>query len=192
MNEQAETLRETAEADYARVRNQTELTPAARLKAIAQIYVALDAAIDALASTLWTTKNARRDTLSRQLFGIPAGADGAAVSSYRDAQDRARKLDYESDAIAAYNQAAQIGDDTMTRAILAEAYGQRWSNLINTYTANNPTKEANADELWDLTMSIDSPVSLLNSADFFVPKPPELSGARSDYQIRELATSTAA
>ena len=187
-----EDLRATADARYAEIRNNPDLSQEAKRRAIAKFYLVTKAGVDKLKSDLDAATNGRQEALARQLYGIPAPADGSVAISYRDAQDRAGKAEDESAAIALVNRAMVAGDDLQVRALLEVGYSNAWSGVINAYTDRDPTKEAIAEELWDLTTVSGKPANNIFTGylNYLTPQPPELSGL-TDYVIQELAAGQA-
>ncbi len=180
-----ETIRETAEASYARTRNNTDLSPDAKRRAIATAYLTAQDALDKLKAAAEAAATGRLETLAKQIYGIPSPADASTVLGYRDACDRSDKVEDESTAIATLNRAAVAGDDLMVRALLALAYTQHWAGPIDAWTERNPAKEANAQQLWDLT-NAPTTNSLIGYLAYHAAVPAELV-AISDYKIREIA-----
>ncbi|GAA4047693.1 hypothetical protein GCM10023063_38830 [Arthrobacter methylotrophus] len=182
-------IRTTAEAAYDRARNNADLSGDARRRAIAQAYLAATTALEKLRTDLETATNGRADALAKQLYGVPAPGDASVSLSYRDAQDRAAaKAEDESTAIALINRAMIAGDDLMVRALLDVGYSNQWAGVINAYVERNPTKEAIAQELWDLGMSSGKASAVLGGFfTYYAAKPPELQSL-SDYKIQEVAS----
>lgn len=190
MTDQIETLREAAETKYARIRNNQDLSGEAKRRLIAQAYIELTEELDKIKADDKSSTSGRRDTLARKLYGIPNAGDSSAMISYRDAQDRATKLEKASDAIDLMARAQTSGDDLLVRAILEQGYDNKWSEVINSYIAKNPTRENDAEELWDLVASAGSNNFLIHLTHLAVT-PPELT-TMSDWKIAEIATGTAA
>lgn len=181
-----EDLRATAEAAYAKARNNADLSADAKRRAIATAYLAAKTALDKLRTDLEAATDGRRDALAKQIYGIPA-ADATTSISYRDAQDRAdAKAEDESTAIALINRAMVAGDDLYVRALLEVAYSNQWAGVINAWTDRNPTKADNAQELWDLTTNSGQPNTLRGYLTYYAPVPAELASL-SEWKIQEIA-----
>ena len=187
MSDATDALHDTAQTTMDRIRSNPNTSPDAKRSAIAKAYITLADGLEALKARQDTDANSRRDALSRKLFGLPSGADPATMASFRSAQDRANSFNDESTAIAQLNSAAVVGDDLLVRAILQMAYTDQLADVVNAYTARYPQNEAAAEELWDLTTSLNTAPSFLSGADYYVPVPPELTGM-SPWKIREIAS----
>jgi hypothetical protein len=182
---EADDLRDQAQTEYDKIRNITDLTPEARLRAIAKAYLNVRGQLSDLGNATQRAVVGNQEALERKLFGIPDANNPSAMISYRDAQDRAARLDLESDAIAMLTRASVSGDDLLVRALLEAGYTNAWTNLINTYTAAHPAMEAAAEQLWDIITRKQAPAIVTNFT-YYAPTPPELAGF-SDFKIQEIA-----
>lgn len=91
----------------------------------------------------------KRKSLYRSLFGLSVSAsdDPIQIVGYRDAQDRAARLEDEIDAQEMLNTAELSGDTVQAAAVLARAVG-RWPAIVRRYTDEHP---GSAEELRDLS-----------------------------------------
>jgi hypothetical protein len=135
------------------IRNNTRLTPETRNEDIYRLHEQTTAELAALRTKAQTDKDARIRELKLDLTSrsVLEGVDPSLTISYRDAFERAARLQDEPDAVALMAQANGSRDTPLERAILARAYDQRWSEVINAYTAAYPVYLARAEELWELT-----------------------------------------
>jgi hypothetical protein len=63
-------------------------------------------------------------------FGsAPAPSDGAATIAFRDAQDRAERLEHRDETEAAMRRALETGDRTMVKAIARRAHTRGWAEV---------------------------------------------------------------
>jgi hypothetical protein len=137
------------------IRADTRLTPEARNEDIRRLHAQTQAELDALRTKGDTDKEARIRELRLDLTSrsVLEGTDPSLTISYRDAFERAARLEDEPDAIALMVQANDSRDIPLERAILGRAYDQRWADVVNTYTAAHPVYLDRAEELWTLTTS---------------------------------------
>ncbi|MFS4506917.1 hypothetical protein ACMA46_11825 [Clavibacter sp. Sh2141] len=135
------------------IRADTRLTPEARNEDIRRLHAQTQAELDALRAKGDTQKDARIRELRLDLTSrsVLEGVDPSLTISYRDAFERAARLQDEPEAVALMAQASDSRDIPLERAILSRAYDQRWSEAINTYTAAHPVFLDRAEELWSLT-----------------------------------------
>jgi hypothetical protein len=189
----AETIRENAEAAYARVRNRGELTPAAIATLLARTYVDAKAQMEALAQRSGADVAAKSRRLYQSAFGIDDiagnnGVDRASASvSYRDAQDRVASLESPVDAGSLLTRAENSGDELLARAIAQRAFDQApmdagWGELLDRYLASRPKAVQAVSDLLDMRTK----PSVAAMFAFIISTPPELAGL-AEYQIQALA-----
>ncbi|MGV0603935.1 hypothetical protein [Mycolicibacterium sp. XJ1904] len=85
--------------------------------------------------------DAKKDTLQKRLFGLSSvtSSDPGQVLLYRDAQDRAARLTQKGEAEEAFAAALRSDDKILAAAIVARALEAGWRNIVNDYSAQNPT-----------------------------------------------------
>lgn len=93
--------------------------------------------------------DAKKQTLEKRLFGLSGvtSTDPGQVLLYRDAQDRARRLNHSDEAAQVFAAALRSDDKILSTAIVARALESRWTSIINEYVAQNPTA---GEDLTDL------------------------------------------
>jgi DNA repair exonuclease SbcCD ATPase subunit len=63
-------------------------------------------------------------------FGsAPASSDGASIIAFRDAEDRAERLQHRDEAAAAMRRSLETGDRTMVKAIARKAHTRGWADV---------------------------------------------------------------
>ncbi|MEV7768315.1 hypothetical protein [Microbacterium sp. NPDC086615] len=87
--------------------------------------------------------------LQRQIYGT-AGTSPEAVITFRDAQERADKIEEQRPALTAMQRALVNKDDGMARALLGRAFDQGWAEVVAAYSAENPALETYITDLRDL------------------------------------------
>ncbi|SCX37977.1 hypothetical protein SAMN03159343_0256 [Klenkia marina] len=91
--------------------------------------------------------------LERRLFGLTPHALGADVISYRDALDRASRIQNADQANELLSMARGSGDKVLERAVFAHAYEMAgpsaapWNELVTAYLQARPDLQADVDEL---------------------------------------------
>ncbi|MGB3285306.1 hypothetical protein [Mycolicibacter algericus] len=129
----------------------------------------------ALRDEFVTTAADTRRKLAQQLFGLPAGADPAAVLVFRDAEDRAAKITDPDELAPLLARATDRGDAVMAKAIAAHADAHGWTEFAAAWAASTGKSDAYA-ELTSLPHggNFDTAVALIFSVG--VPNlPPELA-----------------
>ncbi len=86
------------------------------------------------------TKGQHRAVLLRRLFDSPAPHDVASVVSYRDALDRADRLDTPAEAVALLRRARLTGDELLARAVAVRAAdlvarSAAWGEVLDEWAA---------------------------------------------------------
>jgi hypothetical protein len=87
--------------------------------------------------------------LQRQVYGT-AGTSPEAVIMFRDAQERADKIEDQRPAMNAMQRALLNKDDGMAQALLGRAFDQGWGDVINAYATENPALRTYLTDLNDL------------------------------------------
>ncbi|WP_018762422.1 hypothetical protein [Arthrobacter sp. 135MFCol5.1] len=180
------------------IRNDKRLTSEAKQAAIAREYLQTKRQVQELYAAEKTAKAARRNELTKSLFGQEGFTSAQDAISYRDAQDRADSIpvNAEDRALTLLKRAELSGDTSLTKALLNRALEAGWVNVANAYIEANPYKGAQLEELWGLQdPDPASPAALqaqiTESATFDVPKPDEISSYASDTVIEQVAASDA-
>ncbi len=121
---------------------------------------------------------------------------GAKVVSFRDAQARARELEYSDDAAELYESAKRSGDTILAAAVLEKALVQGWSSIKEDYLERHTTARGDLDDLGALAKYGENPFSIVahymrpslnlpHPAGF--PDIPDLHASRKPQGVRPLA-----
>lgn len=134
---------ETIASDYASklnsIRGAGQLSDRGKASHMARLYLEARTEMTESRSALESARRDRRRSLERRLFGISsAGNSDSASISYRDAQDRAERLETPGAAAALLARAESSGDDTLARAIAAHAFAKTWTDVLDTYCSSRP------------------------------------------------------
>lgn len=177
-------------AELARHRANTQLSPEGRQRAIAKAYTRAQDKLDSIRQTqVKTTANARNDVEAR-LFGLPKYSDPAAVIGYRDAQDRAGRIENVGEAQQMLRRAQISGDTQLARAILGRAFETGWGDVVDAYVEADPSIANDVDSLINLNVGDARAATraerLATDMTYKVGRPQELSGL-NDTKIAQLA-----
>lgn len=75
--------------------------------------------------------------LERRVYGT-VGSSPDAVISFRDAQERAERIESPMDGLRAMQRALTSRDEGLAQAILGRALETGWREVVDEYAANNP------------------------------------------------------
>lgn len=188
--EKALTLRAQYQETVERIRADKTLSPIGKQQRLAAQYLRFKPELKKLEAEQETTQQARLASLRKELFGITSSSNPYAAIEYRDAQDRAARLDNEEAARALLNQADLGGDTTLAKAVAARSFEQGWSAIINQYSDMNPTSGPKFNELLSLENrgqgSADIAQLLGDAMTFNVEKPSEF-GYSTERDIAAIA-----
>jgi hypothetical protein len=180
-------IRASFNNDVQRIRNTTQYSEQGKMQELAKSLIAHRRQAASLRSDFGTDNESVRLSLTSKLFGIPKNADPATVLVYRDAMDRAAKLDNPDDAASMLKRATEQGDPLLARAVASHAHSRKWSDITETY-AESTGLAAELDDLNALPSG--GALGLAVTALFSVPAPPELRatiGAVTDTQLQRIA-----
>lgn len=124
-------------------------------------------------------------TLQQKLFGLPAGdrENPAAIVAYRDAADRAAKIERAEDAMTALDRALLHQDRGLARAIASHAHDRKWYAVVDAYAAAVGQQDT-LDELRALPTAGQARFAI--TALFSISVPHELRGL-GDRDLADLA-----
>jgi hypothetical protein len=189
-------IHNSLQIELARIRGNRAYTPDAKQVLVARAYRKHKQQLDALREQDESNRKQTRAQLSRDLFGIdslvnlsdPTGSRATLAVSFRDAQDRAARIEKEQEAVDLLARAERSGDRVLAKAIVERAYTELWVAPMNAYAEAHPGTEEKLQQLIDMDRA---PLGarLLTQMEYSLSKPPELSSA-SDRQIDSLAEST--
>lgn len=91
----------------------------------------------------------KRQSLERRLFGLSSVTctDPNQIIAYRDAQDRAARLNDGNTAQEVFAAAMRSDDKTLAAAVLARALSNGWSSIIAEYVKQHPAAREDLDDL---------------------------------------------
>lgn len=139
-------IRNSFQRDVESIRASSIYNDAGRRQELAKTFFSHRKQAEGLRSRFTTTNDESRVRLSARLFGLPAASDAASVLVYRDACDRAAKLEDEGAAAAMLRRATEMGDSLLARAVAGHAYTKRWASVTGDY-AEATGLSADLDEL---------------------------------------------
>lgn len=166
------------------IRRDPNLTERGKQQMLARAYTNVSREVGKLAKADRDTHIKRYDEVERAVFGSTA-TDPESALSFRDATDRAAKLEDAESALRALGTAQMSGDSTLARAIVMRGWQAGWSNVTDTYAASNPKVTDQLAELAALRHHLESSVSVVGgSMSASVSEPEEL---RSVANLAKLA-----
>lgn len=173
------------------VRSNVNLSPEGKQRKIAALYVDAQAKVGALSDSEKNAIATERTAVDRALFGTPASSDPSAMIAFRDAQDRAERIEDDTTALSVLNRTDITGDTELASAVLNQAVAMGWGNVIDTYAATHPGQAALVEELVALANLSSARNHLFSAWSYLVPKPFEI-GNYTDFHIQEIASQPAA
>jgi predicted DsbA family dithiol-disulfide isomerase len=145
LESQIDQLRDSALAQKRRLREATEgiqnnrdLTPEAKDRQIAELRANAERALLDLANKEATYITEKLASLRRTIDG-PVGTSSTDVIQFRDAQDRAERLDKQSDAERVMERAIRSKDSSLAHAVFQRAIEQGWATVIDKFTEAHPS-----------------------------------------------------
>ncbi|QEM47176.1 hypothetical protein [Mycolicibacterium grossiae] len=157
------------------VRGDISLSELGKQQLIARAWVNTKTEIARLQQADFDTLVTRYNKLERQVFGTAADSAGADAVSFRDAVDRASKLDNDEAAAKLLGTAELSGDTILAKAVVMRAWEARWNDVVDHYAVNHATVADTLAELVSLRNTLDSRVSKLGGAlGANLPRPTEL------------------
>jgi len=117
---------------------------------------------------------ARSKQASRAIYGaddLIEGSDPVAHrASYRDAQDRAERVESAGQAKRLLQQAERSGDELLARAVAVKAQDRRWKDVTDAYSETRPQWRAALENIGDTRLSVGMGANLV----FGLKRPEEL------------------
>lgn len=182
--------------DY--VRSNPRLSDQAKRSDIAAAWLHYREQVDALQAEDQRQRSARIKQLEQRLFH-PAGRGSSTTeraarqASYRDALDRALKIESDAQARAALDLAFRTGDDDQAKALATIALDRSWMDTFDAYAEQHPGHHDDLQQLRDLkTIEDRTDLGLLMEREWLLlrAKPSELARVR-DSQLPALAQERA-
>lgn len=131
------------------VRDDPRRTDLAKQELIPQIVEEAKPRLAELAAREQQMVDEHQRFLQRQIYGT-AGSSPEAVISFRDAQERADRIEEPRPALISMQRALLNKDDGMAQALLGRAFDQGWGDVINAYATENPALRTYLTDLNDL------------------------------------------
>lgn len=142
------------------IRGDASLSELGRQQLIARAWRNTKDELARLSQVDFDSQVARFNDLERQVFGTSA-VSGADAVSFRDATDRAHKLDNAAAALTALGTAELSGDAILAKAIVLRAWAAGWTDVVERYAITHPTVTDKLAELGALRQNLDSASSKL-------------------------------
>ena len=151
--EAAFAVKEDYELKAAVIKADTKLSPVGKNEELADLRQRTEAKLAELQAQQQRDYTAKRERLTSKLLDRNAleGSDSAATLSWRDAAERVAALEAKGDAKSALSlmrSALRTRDTPLEKSLLRAAVENRWSDVVNTYTAARPNRRAEVEELW--------------------------------------------
>lgn len=181
----------TRKVDKARARYKAgETGVAARDREIAKAFSQARRTLDHLQDADTQQRSTQRLKLERDLFGLGRGG-GTSLNSlaWRDAQDRAAQIGDIKEAQRLLNRATRGGDESLARAIAAQAAELGWGDVLKAYFADKPKDAARYDEWAQLKRDENSIQAKFDRSSTYVLFSPSEISKLQPHQIEQLAAS---
>lgn len=173
--------------EIARHRANKSLSAEGQKRYIAAAYVRAKAKLQQIQQAERTTNATTRSSLERRLFGVPNGVDAI---SFRDAQDRADRLENVDQAKALLARAHRNGDVALERAVLGKGFEVGWVEVVDAYIECRPADTEAIDQLIGLNATeagtTGAAARLTENATYNPGMPTELQGL-GDLRVAALA-----
>ncbi|MDO9398387.1 MAG: hypothetical protein Q7T71_17720 [Herbiconiux sp.] len=145
VRERAARVQSNASARKNQINQDPNLTPQGRDAALEKVNTESRAIMDQLRAEEIKLATDKRDSLRRTVMGT-VGTDSSSIISYRDAQDRADKLEDRDEAERVMQRALTSGDKALASAVAEAALSKDYRSVYEIYAAANPaTAEAAKD-----------------------------------------------
>lgn len=164
----AEMVQNEWNQEIAAINSDGSLSDVGKSANLGEAYTDVKSKLDGLRAQEHEAVKTKRTELEKDVFGLYS-TDSTAIISYRDARDRARRLEDSNEAESLMQSAELSADDALASAILAEALDRGWSRIISTYKENHPSK---VEKLKDLsTLAKYQGNSFTNNVAYMVMQP---------------------
>jgi hypothetical protein len=170
------------------IRSNRGLSPAAIRQRIAKAYVETRSSIEAVRGAEAKLISEKALSLQRQLFGTYE-TDPSSIIAFRDAQDRAERLESPQAAKAVLHRALMTDDRTLASAILSRAVNDRWHVVVDQYNSAHPEQVEKLSDLQSIIQLQSSPqANVMAGLQWLTPKPKEFAGA-TDTHLGQVASN---
>lgn len=168
-----------------------DLNTGAQQRRVAVLYVQAKDRLAELRQAEDAELAAHRHSIERQLFGLPAGADMTAIISFRNAMDRAERIENPYEASTLIERAYLSGDDVLAAAVLSRSLTAGWPAVADHYADRYPAKAELIAQRAAIDGASGSPTALRDGlareGSYYLPVPPEVARVAD---IAALAAST--
>lgn len=155
------------------IRDNPTFTDQGRRVEMAKVTLRAQRDADAQRDQFIRSRNARRSSLQRSLFGINDGASPADVLVHRDSVTRAAALKSADEAQKLLDLSQRSGDASLSRAIAATAVSKGWSSVVDAYAdGSSAYTQRQLNELAEIPSG--SRTALVDQVAFAVRMPDEL------------------
>ena len=174
--ETANNLRGDFNATVEGIRADKNLSPEGKAGAIQHHYERLSGQLKTLEAEEKQARASKVESLRKSLFGLSGYTDAQTVINYRDAEDRVASLSSEEDALRRLERAHLGNDDILTQALVQRAIEAGWGTVLEAWSARNPYKSKQLNELRDSQIDENDIGYLMNNAmTYSVSAPPEIA-----------------
>lgn len=188
--DKANEIQRTLAAAVEKHRGNANLSAEGKKRLYAAAYVNARKKLETLKQTERQAFERSRDEVERKLFGLPNNRDASAVISFRDAQDRAGRIENPEEATALLRRAQNSGDVQLARAIVGQAFEAGWADVVDRFVETEPDLADTVDQLIGLNAadahSKTQEGRIGDSMTFYLPKPVEIRDV-GDGQLEQLA-----
>jgi hypothetical protein len=140
-------IKQQASRNIAAVRENKTLSAVGRRREIESIYNEAVSQLNLLRGRNRETKESRRRELESSLFGALTAPSGADSINFRDADDRASRLETEREAASLMERALQTRDRVLASAIARQAVSREWVGVLNQWANGDTWVEGRVSEL---------------------------------------------
>lgn len=158
------------------IESNDDLTPQARQRLLNEARATAKESMSELRDSWRGRAEASANASVSDLFGHGSGYAGTDAISSRDAQDRASRLETQSDALDLLSRAQLTGDEVLAGAVVAEAwrrsqanmFGHGWLHVLDAYAAGDASRAAKVAKLRASARQTDRSFDLQTVATFSI------------------------
>lgn len=140
-----------AKASYDRIKSDTDYTPEARRRRMAEVYQGRRQALDQELTSLAARVGYDDRADVARAFGIAglAGDPASLAISMRDAQDRAAKEESSDGLVDLVRRATRNGDEVLARAAAQRAMELRYDKPLHEFVETRPALDSIVEDIWN-------------------------------------------
>lgn len=148
----ADNVRTNYENAVRQVKDNTSLSDLGKREALQHHYETAKESLSKLRQQEVDLVEDRKQKLSKELFGLTGttSSDPNQIIAYRDAQDRAARIESGDDARRLLGTAKLSDDKSLVSAILARAVSEGWTSIITEHLKDKPAAEEKLRDLQKL------------------------------------------